>query len=175
MIIGDSRAESRDDRCLRMLTEHDRAIRRLIASYERDPSRRQDLVQDIWLAVWQALPRFRDDCSERTFVFRIAHNRAVSHIDHWQRRRTDPLDDDAPVAATGPDPEHSLSQQERRERVQAAVQELPLGLRQVVVLTLEGLSNAEVADVVGISENNVAVRMTRARAELTRLLGAGGR
>ena len=59
--------------------------------------------------------------------------------------------------------------------MQAAVRELPLGLRQVVVLTLEGLSNAEVADVVGISENNVAVRMTRARAELTRLLGAGGR
>ena len=175
MTIGDSRTESRDDRCVRMLTEHDRAIRRLIASYERDPSRRQDLVQDIWLAVWQALPRFRDDCSERTFVFRIAHNRAVSHIDHWQRRRTDPLDDDAPVAATGPDPEHSLSQQQRRDRVLAAVRELPLGLRQVVVLTLEGLSNAEVADVVGISENNVAVRMTRARAELTRLLGAGGR
>ena len=43
------------------------------------------------------------------------------------------------------------------------------------MLTLEGLSNAEIGDVVGISENNVAVRMTRARAELTRLLGAGGR
>ena len=81
-----------------MLTEHDAAIRRLIASYERDPSRRQDLVQDIWLAVWQALPRFRDECSERTFVFRIAHNRAVSHIEHWQRRHTDPLDDQAPIA-----------------------------------------------------------------------------
>jgi RNA polymerase sigma factor (sigma-70 family) len=158
-----------------MLTEHDAAIRRLIASYERDPSRRQDLVQDIWLAVWQALPRFRDECSERTFVFRIAHNRAVSHIEHWQRRRTDPLDDDAPVAADGPDPELTLSQQQRRERLQAAVQQLPLGLRQVVVLTLEGLSHAEVADIVGISENNVAVRMTRARAELTRRLGAGER
>jgi RNA polymerase sigma factor (sigma-70 family) len=158
-----------------MLTEHDAAIRRLIASYERDPSRRQDLVQDIWLAVWQALTRFRDECSERTFIFRIAHNRAVSHIEHWQRRRTDPLDDDAPVAADGPDPELTLSQQQRRERLQAAVQELPLGLRQVVILTLEGLSHAEVADIVGISENNVAVRMTRARAELTRRLGAGER
>lgn len=164
--------ENRDDRCVRMLSEHDGAIRRLSASYERDPSRRQDLVQDIWLAVWQALPRFRDECSERTFVFRIAHNRAVSHIEHWQRRRTDPLDDDAPVADEGPDPEHSLSQQQRRERLQAAVQGLPLGLRQVVVLTLEGLSNADVADIVGISENNVAVRLTRARSELRRLLGA---
>lgn len=172
---GDASGESRDHRCIRLVSEHDGAIRRLAASHERDPSRRQDLVQDIWLAVWQALPRFRDDCSERTFVFRIAHNRAVSHIQHWQRRRTESLDDDAPVAAIGPDPEHTLSQQQRRERLQAAVRDLPLGLRQVVVLTLEGLSNAEVASIVGITENNVAVRMTRARAELTRLLGAGGR
>ena len=165
--------ESRDDRCVRLLQTHDRALQRLAIGCERDPARRQDLVQDIWLAVWQALPRFRDDCSERTFVFRIAHNRAVSHIQHWQRRRTDPLEDDAPVAADGPDPEHALSQQQRRERLQSAVQSLPLGLRQVVVLTLEGLTNAEVADIVGITENNVAVRMTRARAELTVLLGAG--
>ena len=69
-------AERRDDRCVRLLHEHDRALRRLAASYERDPSRQQDLVQEIWLAVWQALPRFRGECSERTFVFRIAHNRA---------------------------------------------------------------------------------------------------
>lgn len=169
-----ARGESRDERCVRMLTEHDAAIRRLTGSYERDPARRQDLVQDIWLAVWQALPRFRDDCSERTFVFRIAHNRSVSHIQHWQRRRADPLEDDAPIAADGDDPEAALSQQQRRERLQAAVLDLPLGLRQVVVLTLEGLSNAQVAEIIGISENNVAVRMTRARAELTRRLGARG-
>jgi RNA polymerase sigma-70 factor (ECF subfamily) len=49
---------------------------------------------------------------------------------------------------------------------------LPLGLRQVVVLTLEGLSHAEVAEIVGISENNVAVRLTRAKATLSRLLEA---
>ena len=71
-----------------------------------------------------------------------------------------------------PDPEHALSTEQRRERLQAAVQSLPLGLRQVVVLTLEGLSHAEVADIIGITENNVAVRLTRARAALSRLLGA---
>lgn len=156
---------------MRLLQEHDRALRRLAASYERDAAKQQDLVQDIWLAVWQALPRFRGDCSERTFVFRIAHNRAVSHIDHWQRRQTDVLDEHAPIPAPGPDPEHSLSQQQRSERLRAAVQDLPLGIRQVVVLTLEGLSNAEVADIVGITENNVAVRLTRARAALARALG----
>ena len=164
--------ESRDDRCVRLLHQHDRALRRLAASYERDPSKQQDLVQDIWLAVWQALPRFRGECSERTFVFRIAHNRAVSHVDHWQRRRADSLDEDAPLAAPDPDPEHALSTEQRHERLRTAVQSLPLGLRQVVVLTLEGLSHAEVAEIIGITENNVAVRLTRARAALSRLLGA---
>lgn len=165
-------AEGRDDRCVRLLHEHDRALRRLAASYERDPSRQQDLLQEIWLAVWQALPRFRGECSERTFVFRIAYNRAVSHVDHWQRRRTDSLDDDAPLATSQPDPEHALSTEQRRERLQAAVQALPIGLRQVVVLSLEGLSHAEVAEIVGITENNVAVRLSRARATLARLMGA---
>lgn len=165
-------AESREDRCVRLLATFDQPLRRLAGSYERDPSRQQDLVQDIWLAVWQALPRFRGECSERTFVFRIAHNRAVSHIDYSQRRRAEPLDDDAAVFAPGPDPEHALSAQQRQERLRAAVQELPVGLRQVVVLALEGFHHADIADIVGITENNVAVRLSRARATLSRLLGA---
>jgi RNA polymerase sigma-70 factor (ECF subfamily) len=162
--------ETRDDRCVRLLSEHDRALRRLAASYERDAGRQQDLVQDIWLAVWRALPTFRGECSERSFVFRIAHNRAVNHIDHWQRRRTDVLDDDAPLAAPGPNPEQSLSAQQRQERLRAAVQQLPLSLRQVVVLTLEGLTHSEVAEIAGITANNVAVRLTRARTALQRLM-----
>lgn len=164
-------AESREDRCIRLLEEFDLPLRRLAASYERDPSRQQDLVQDIWLAVWRALPRFRGDSSERTFVFRIAHNRAVSHIDYSQRRRAEPLDQDASIAAPEPDPERALSTAQRQDRLRRAVQELPVGLRQVVILALEGLQHGEIADIVGISENNVAVRLTRARAALSRLLG----
>lgn len=165
-------AESRNDRCVRLLHHHDRALQRLAASYERDPSKQQDLLQDIWLAVWRALPRFRGECSERTFVFRIAHNRAVSHIDHSQRRRTDYLDEEAPLPAQQPDPERALTAKERHEQLREAVQSLPISLRQVVVLSLEGLTHGEIAEVVGITDNNVAVRLTRARAALSRLLGA---
>lgn len=164
--------EDREQRCVRLLREHNGALGRLAASYERDPSRQQDLVQDIWLAVWRALPGFRGQCSERTFVFRIAHNRAVSHVDHFHRRQAESLDEDAPLASPGPDPEHSLSIQQRHDRLRAAVQSLPISLRQVVVLTLEGLSHADVAEITGITENNVAVRLTRARAALSRLIRA---
>lgn len=165
-----ARVESREDRCVRLLEELDRPLRRLAASYERDPSRQQDLVQDIWLAVWRALPRFRGESSERTFVFRIAHNRAISHVDYSQRRRAHSLDDDAPLAAPEPDPECALSATQRRDRLHRAVRDLPVGLRQVVVLALEGIHHGEIAEIVGISENNVAVRLTRARAMLSRVL-----
>lgn len=164
----------RDARYLRLVANHDRAIRRLAASYEREPARQQDLVQDIWLALWQALPGSRGACSDRTFVFRIAHNRGVTHIRHWSRRRMEVLDESAPLADPSLDPEHAATNRQRRERLQAAVRHLPLGLRQVTVLMLEGLSHREMAEVIGISENNVAVRLTRARAALARELGTTG-
>lgn len=166
--------DAREAQYLRMLEQHDPAIRRLAVGYERDPMRRQDLVQDIWMALWQALPSFRGECAERTFVFRIAHNRAVSHIQHWRRRRTEALPDDAPIADAGVDPERAASQRQRQQRLQVAVQRLPLGLRQVVVLTLEGLNHAEIGEVLGITGNNVAVRLTRARVALARLMDEAG-
>ena len=164
----------RDARYLRLVTDHDRAIRRLAASYEREPARQQDLVQDIWLALWQALPALRGECSDRTFIFRIAHNRGVTHIRHWSRRRTEVLDECAPLADPSMDPEDAATDRQRRERLQAAVRRLPLGLRQVTVLMLEGLSHREMAEVLGISENNVAVRLARARAALARELKPSG-
>jgi RNA polymerase sigma-70 factor (ECF subfamily) len=151
---------------LRLLRDHEAGIRRLSASYERDPARRQDLMQDIWLALWQALPAFRGDCSERTFVYRIAHNRAISHIDRWRLRRTEPLDGLEPMAGGARDPERALSDRERGERLHAAVTRLPFGMRQAIMLMLEGLSHREIADVLGITENSVAVRISRARAAL---------
>jgi RNA polymerase sigma factor (sigma-70 family) len=157
-----------------MMREHDGAIRRLAAGYEADFARRQDLVQDIWLALWQALPAFRGDASERTFVFRVAHNRAINHIRHWRMRRTETLDESVEISDASFDPELVLDDRQRRQRLQAAVQRLPLGLRQVTVLMLEGLSHREIADVLGISEGNVAVRLTRARAALSRVLEPTG-
>jgi RNA polymerase sigma factor (sigma-70 family) len=63
---------------------------------------------------------------------------------------------------------------ERRDRLREAVRQLPLAARQVIVLSLEGLSQREIGDVLGITENNVAVRLTRARKLLRRALQTEG-
>ena len=157
-----------------ILGEHGAAISRLAYSYEAVAGIREELVQEIALAIWQALPHFRGECSERTFVFRIAHNRGLTHVG---RRRPPPqsLDDleeaDEPVDPR-PHPDEQLAQMNQRERLASAVQSLPVAYKQMIVLMLEGLSHAEIGEVLGITENNVAVRLTRARKALKEAMGA---
>jgi RNA polymerase sigma factor (sigma-70 family) len=157
----------------RILSEHGAAISRLAFSYETVASVREELVQEIALAIWQALAHFRGECSERTFVYRIAHNRGLSHV--WKRRPPhQPLEEikevDEPIDPR-PHPEEHAERTDQRMRLMSAIQSLPVTHRQLIVLTLEGLSHAEIAEVMGITENNVAVRLTRARKALKDALG----
>ncbi len=142
---------------------------RIAASYEAQPAAREDLLQDIALALWKALPQWRGDASVRSFVARIAHNRCVSHIVAQQRHRYDAIEEEAFVDHRA-DPHRDAVSQQRYERLQRALRRLPLGQRQAVTLALEGFSHAEIADALGISTNNADVRVSRARRSLTEYL-----
>lgn len=157
----------------RILREYGAALSRLAFSYEPVAGVREELVQEIALAIWQALPHFRGECSERTFVYRIAHNRGLSHV--WKRRPPYlPLEDlgesDQPVDPQ-PHPEAQTALTDQRARLMSAIQSLPVAHRQMIALMLEGLSHVEIAEVTGITENNVAVRLNRARKMLKDALG----
>ncbi len=145
------------------------SLGRLASSYESDTHAREDLLQEIRLAIWIALPRFRGESSLRTFVFRIAHNRALTHV--WRRKRTAPSEDSQEAPDTRDGPEVAAIENVNRSRLMEAIQQLPISFRQVITLSLEDLSHAEIAGVLGISENNVAVRMNRARKVLKEKLG----
>jgi RNA polymerase sigma-70 factor, ECF subfamily len=128
-----------------------------------------DLMQDILVAIWQALPRFRGDSSERTFVFRIAHNRGCTFL--ARRRHDEPLLLDVPIPDPRPGPDEALDEARRREQLARAVRLLPDAQRQAVLLRLEGFSLSEIAALQATSEANVSVRLTRARDRLRDLLG----
>lgn len=153
-----------------VLSQHGAAIARVASAFERNPARRDELVQEILLAVWQALPRYRGDAAIKTFVLRIAHNRAVEHVlQHQRELAREPLDDAIPDGRAGPERQASLRQ--RSERLLDAVRALPLAQRELVTLALEGLAHEEIAAVLGISTGNVAVRLSRARKTLLAELG----
>lgn len=147
------------------------ALRRLAGSYSRSPSDREDLLQDIAIALWQALPRFRGEASERTFLFRIAHNRCIAQI--AKRRSALPLDDESVAEPADPQAnvESRVGEEQEGQRLMQALRLLPVIYREVIVLTLEDLDYREIAQVLGISASNVGVRLNRARAMLREHLG----
>jgi RNA polymerase sigma-70 factor (ECF subfamily) len=151
-----------------LIAAHGPSVGRVAGLYARGAAERADLTQEIWFGVWRALAGFRGECSERTFVFRIAHNRGISHS---MARRRDEVDlDQVELIDRAPGPEALTEQAQVRARLYAAVRELPSNLREAVALKLEGLADREIAEVLGITENNTAVRLTRARAELRKLM-----
>ena len=153
----------------RLLAANGPALTRLATSYTNTQADRDDLLQEIAMAIWQAWPRFRSECSERTFLFRIAHNRAIAYLARARSRMQESAEE-IEVHDMAPDPEAGLAQEESAERLRLAVHRLPVPYRQVVTLTLEGLAYGEIADVLGLSESNVGVRLTRARQILRELL-----
>jgi RNA polymerase sigma factor (sigma-70 family) len=145
-------------------------IRRIALSHEANTALAEELVQEIWLALWRALPAFRGESALRTFVARIATYRAITHVRASARLpRAAELSEDIPAA--GPDPEYQAIDQDQQARLVSAVRSLPLPLRQVALLTLEGLKPAEIAHVLGMTANAVAIRLSRAREALRRKLG----
>ena len=140
-------------------------VTRIARSYEADPGRAEDLVQDIHLAVWRALPRFKANAGLRTYIARIAHNRAISHVARETRRPFSfDLDDDLPSA--GPSPEDLAVESDARRKLEEAVRRLPIGQRVVATLALEGFTPEEVASVLGITPAAASVRLHRAQAQL---------
>jgi RNA polymerase sigma-70 factor (ECF subfamily) len=135
-------------------------VRRLCAAYAVSGADREDLFQDIFLAVWRALPGFRGESSVRTWVYRIAHNVALS----WQARdrrrqsREAPLDDDVAVGG------HLVHL--RRLALKRAIAGMNPADRTLTLLWLEGLSAVEIEDVTGIKSATVAVRLGRIRKQL---------
>jgi RNA polymerase sigma-70 factor (ECF subfamily) len=157
----------------RVLATYGPMLRRQAAAYEREPAAREDLLQEILLALWRALPRFRGECSERTFVLRVAHNRALTHAFRRPPRPVD-LEAVAEVADPRPGPDHDAALEQQRERLLAALHRLPLPARQVLTASLEGLNGAEIAALLGITENNANVRLSRARRALREQLARQG-
>jgi RNA polymerase sigma factor (sigma-70 family) len=153
-----------------IVQEHDPMLRRIASSYEARTHLAQELVQDIYFAIWRALPGYRGDAALRTFVARIATNRAVTHVARALKiPPSAALDESIPAPGVGP--EGQAIALDRKAKLLAAVRTLPLAYRQAALLTLEGLTPAQIADVLGISSNAVAIRITRAKALLRELIG----
>jgi RNA polymerase sigma factor (sigma-70 family) len=156
---------ARRRRYAKLIAAEGRGLSRLAASYAKTKAEREDLEQDILLALWRALPRFRGEASIETFAYRVARYCCYTHM----RRRAKHVPEDADVELLLGDAacvEAILMRADELDTLDRARANLPDSLAAPLNLHLSGLNYAEIARRLGISEQNVSVRLTRARAKL---------
>jgi RNA polymerase sigma-70 factor, ECF subfamily len=169
----DSSDGDRDALFERIAAEYAAPIARLAGAHEADRSLRQDLLQEIHLALWRSLPAFQNRCSLRTWVYRVAHNVAATHVVRARRRRTSQLVnlDDVEIADDSADFGTTVDEARALARVAQLIQRLKPIDRQVIILHLEGLSRDDIAEIAGLSFSNVAIKIHRIKLLLRRALG----
>jgi RNA polymerase sigma-70 factor, ECF subfamily len=154
----------------RILVAHASDIEAVVRRYVDDEMDRDDLRQEIAIAVWRALPRFLGQSSERTYVLRIAQNRAVSFRLRLARNRAlfNALGDDD-VAIASHSGEYDL--QRAYAQVVDAMTKLPSSQHDVLSLAAAGYSPRQIASHTGRSAGAIRVALHRAREALRRLVG----
>ena len=141
-------------------------LARRLVSDEEDA---RDVVQEAYLRAYRSIGRFRGDAQFSTWLYRITANCASTHLGRRRRHRHDELDEEVDVPDTSPDhdPAAMATASLLRDRLEAAIAELPPRLRAVVVLRdIYDLNHAQIAEELGITESAAKVRLHRARRRL---------
>lgn len=141
---------------------------RAVCGYERNPALRDELMQEVLLAVWESLSKLREPDRLLPFVLRIAHNLGASHV-RSSMRTPALVEFDTEMHESLSRASDSEAERARTQWLFEVLATLPVSLRQPLMLQLEGFDYQEIADMLGISPDNVGVRIHRARERLKNL------
>ncbi|GLQ93790.1 RNA polymerase sigma factor [Dyella acidisoli] len=153
-----------------IVDKHAGMVRRIAMVYERHPDRIDDLVQEVWLAVWQALPRLDNPSMLKPYIARITQNICVTHVRRALVRKDEPLGDSIPDMSMPVDEVTDHAKQ--LARLTEVIRQLPEPLKAVAGLYLEEIPIKEIATILGISESNTSVRLHRAKTFIRLNFGA---
>jgi RNA polymerase sigma-70 factor (ECF subfamily) len=139
------------------------ALERLARAYEADPDACRDLVQEVLIALWRSLEGFDGRCSLRTWVYRVAHNTAASHVTRQMRmkQRTFVGLEELAELADSTEGEDAAGQRDAINKLYALIEQLKPLDRQVMVAYLEGMDAVSTAEITGLSARNVATKIFR--------------
>jgi len=156
----------------RWLDAHLGLMLKVVRGCAAAPEDQDDLFQEVLLQVWSSIPAFRGEARETTWIYRVAFNTALAWRRGERRRRegheTFMKFDVSPQVQ--PSHVESLAEQEIVARLYAAIRQLPKVDASLALMHLDGLSYQEMAEVLGISENYIGVKLNRIRKQLAEQL-----
>lgn len=145
------------------LRDHRGIVVKVARSFTVDAADSDDLIQEILIRVWASIDNYRGESKTSTWIYRVALNRALTwkRDESTRRSRQDLSPEIADHAATG-ESDDGL----KLDALYGHIRRLPEIERSLVLLSLDGFSYAEMADIVGMTESNVGARLSRARTKL---------
>ena len=146
---------------LDMISAHKRIIYKVCYIYAKDPDDLNDLFQETVLNLWKSFPRFRGDSKLTTWVYRIAMNTNITYL-----RRSNTRPQTADVVGQFADEEGTAGQLRELYKL---INQLGNMERALILLWLEERSYQEMADILGISKANVAVKLNRTKEKLKKM------
>lgn len=164
--------EDQKSQFMNWLAEHGSSVIKVARAYTLTSEDCQDLAQEILLQAWRSLAKFEGKASAATWFYRVALHTAMNwhRKDRPRRSRQQPL---LEVQALATQTENSAEQLQHRETVEQlyqAIHQLPQSDAALVLLYLDELSYQEMAEVLGITESNVGVKLNRAKKALGELM-----
>lgn len=157
------------------LEEHSSSVIKVARAYTLTNDECQDLAQEILLQAWCSLAKFEGKASAATWFYRVALHTAMN----WQRKdrprraRQQPFVELQNLASEASDSPEQVQQRETVEQLYKAIHQLPKADAALVLLYLDELSYREMSEVLGISENQVGVKLNRAKRALSALMKGG--
>ena len=161
--------DTKEERFNRIVAENSERIRRICRYYSSNRESQKEMFQEVLINIWKSLDRFRGESAIGTWIYRIAVNTALSHIGKISRRLDTSLYVDFQKFNLISDDDHAqelLRKEAQIEKLQSELNLLSIIDKTLISLTLEGLSTKEIAEVIGITEPNVRVKIHRIKAEL---------
>jgi RNA polymerase sigma-70 factor (ECF subfamily) len=148
----------------RWLTEHRGLMLKIARSFASRAADQEDLLQEIAVALWKSIPRFRAASKESTWVYKVSLFTATT----WsraQQRRFERLVREEPARLESQEAEASIDP--KQQWLVETIRTLSVDDRTLLVCSLEGYSHAEIAELTGLSSSNVGVRLHRLKQRLT--------
>jgi len=142
---------------------HSAAIKRICCGYEFNEQKAEELYQEVMVSIWQSLKSFKEECSLKTWSYRVAYNKCITHTIKESKQNELSLNSIEDV-------EHLLETKEFDERIEnrntlGKIKEILKTLkpidREMFLLFLEGEKQAEISQISGISESNISTKISR--------------
>jgi len=157
--------QANKDQFIAIISENKKLIYKVCNSYCRDADDRKDLVQEVIIRLWQAFGNYNPDYKLSTWMYRIALNTAISHYRLGKRRNQSTISlSESLIDIADDNPEIALD--ENVKQLYQFINQLDELNRALMILYLDDNSYREIAEILGITETNVATRISRVKQQL---------